>query len=425
MQRTVLAALCLLALGCRSERTLTTDSPTQTADAKVNLSSPGVNQPADDADAKREDSPASGPTPQGPVALKFAAGDSKSKLAPRYSPPGKALKLEAFTAPAELGFDGLQSEVLLGAPLEKQSPVKLLVTRATAEEVYSKLYIDADRNGVFDEPAIVAKMSNSRGMTWSSFDAMIKVTYQGEETVAEDYPVAFWLTAAAPADRPEVLRMSRRGYKVGEATVGSDKVSVVLSDSNNDAVFGEGDWWELRTEDSTSKPDMRRVGEFAWLGESAFKLEIENAFGSSARLVPFDPGITREADALARDPYGADRAAVKAAKPLEFRHDADAALTEATDKKIPCFIKFETTWCGPCKMMTQNVFTAKDVVDAAEGVMCIMVDGDERKDLVARYQVKAYPTGLMILADGHEANRFVGYQRVTQMAAFLKKREKN
>ena len=93
--------------------------------------------------------------------------------------------------------------------------------------------------------------------------------------------------------------MSRRGFKVGEVNVGETKASVVLSDSNNDAVFGQGDWWELRTGDSPSKSDsMRRVGEFAWLGESAFKLEIDNLFGGSVRLVPFDPGITREADAL-------------------------------------------------------------------------------------------------------------------------------
>ncbi len=169
---------------------------------------------------------------------------------------------------------------------------------------------------------------------------------------------------------------------------------------------------------------MRRVGEFAWLGEAAFKLEIDNAFGGSARLVSFDPGITREADELARDPYGADRMAVKADKPLEFRHDADTALAEVIDKQLPCFIKFETTWCGPCKMMTSHVFTAKDVVDAAAGVVCIMVDGDERKDLVERYQVTAYPTGLMIAPDGSVAKRFVGYQNVTQMAAFLNERDK-
>jgi thiol:disulfide interchange protein len=125
-------------------------------------------------------------------------------------------------------------------------------------------------------------------------------------------------------------------------------------------------------------------------------------------------------DGPALDLFAADRTAVKAAKPLEFRHDVDAAIAEAADKKLPCFVKFETTWCGPCKMMSQLVFTAKDVVDAADGVMCVMVDGDERSDLTERYAVKAYPTGVMIAADGSEAARFIGYQNVNEMAAFLK-----
>ena len=68
--------------------------------------------------------------------------------------------------------------------------------------------------------------------------------------------------------------------------------------------------------------------------------------GNSARLVPFDPGVTPEEDAIKRDPYGADRTAARADKPLEFRHDVDAAIAEATEKKLPCFIKFETSWCG-------------------------------------------------------------------------------
>ncbi len=405
--------MCLFSIGCQSETPLTkapqqaTDVGTaETVDTKV---TGATSSPVDSSEA---------------ISLKLTAGDPKSKLAPRYSPPGKAMKLAACAVPAELGVDGLQAEVVLGAPAEKQNPLKLLVTRAVAGEVFSNLYVDMDRNGVFDEPKIAAKVSNSRGMIWSNFDATLRVTHDAEEAVTEDYPVAFWLTVAAAADQPELLRMSRRGYKVSEVTVDSEKVSVVLSDSNNDAVFGEGDWWELRSADSSEKPDMRRVGEFAWLGESAYKLVIENTYGSSARLIPFEPGITREADALARDPYGAHRTAVKAAKPLEFRHDVDDALAEATDKKLPCFVKFETTWCGPCKLMTELVFTARDVVDASEGLVCIKIDGDERKDLVERFQVKAYPTGVMISADGLEAGRFVGYQRVPQMAAFLKERVK-
>jgi thioredoxin-like negative regulator of GroEL len=72
--------------------------------------------------------------------------------------------------------------------------------------------------------------------------------------------------------------------------------------------------------------------------------------------------------------------------------------------------------------MTDLVFTAKDVVDASAGVVCIKVDGDERKDLVERFAVSAYPTGIMLAADGSEAARFVGYQHVAEMAAFLKEK---
>ena len=132
--------------------------------------------------------------------------------------------------------------------------------------------------------------------------------------------------------------------------------------------------------------------------------------------------MTPEEDSIKRDPYGADRAAARAEKPLEFRHDVDAAIAEAAEKKLPCFIKFETTWCGPCKTMTQYVFTAKDVVDASAGIICVKVDGDERKDLVERFAVKGYPTGVMLSAGGEEAGRFLGYQRVVEMTAFLKEK---
>ena len=421
MHKFSLALLCLIGVGCQEQNSR--DS-SQSAASDTEVASPSLRASSgvtNESDVPNLLALESVKNDVAPIEIKLTAGELDSKLAPRYSPPGKGLKLAPFETPTELGVDGLQAEVVLGAPLEKQTPVKLLVTRAAAEAAYTNLYVDVDGNGKFDEPPVAATMSDSRGMVWSNFNTTLKVSYMGKETVTEDYPVVFWLTVAAAADRPEVLRMSRRGYKLGEARVGDNRVSVVLSDSNNDAVFGEGDWWELRTSDLPLKSDnMRRVGEFAWLGESAFKLEVENACGEAARLVPFDPGITREADALARDPYGADRTAVKAAKPLEFRHDVDAAIAEAADKKLPCFIKFETTWCGPCKMMTQMVFTAKDVVDASDGVMCVMVDGDERKDLIERYEVKAYPTGVMIDAAGMEAARFVGYQKVTEVAAFLK-----
>ncbi len=105
--------------------------------------------------------------------------------------------------------------------------------------------------------------------------------------------------------------------------IGDKKVSLVLSDSNNDAVFAEGDWWELRTDNQPSNSsDMRKVGDYVWLGEFAYKLELNDATGNAGRLSAFDPGKTREQDELARNPYAADKKAARAERPLEFRHDA-------------------------------------------------------------------------------------------------------
>ena len=50
------------------------------------------------------------------------------------------------------------------------------------------------------------------------------------------------------------------------------------------------------------------------------------------------------------------------------------------------------------------------------------VDGDERKDLLERYAVKAFPTGIMLAGDTNESGRFVGYQSVAKMTAFLKEK---
>lgn len=354
----------------------------------------------------------------------MTAGAPDSLIAPRYSPPGKGLELKPIEIPASQGFDGLETEVVLGSPIEKQTPIKMLISRAAAGEAYTKLTIDSNGDGKYDEEAIMIKTTESRGNIWSSFSATLKVNYIADKTTTEDYPVTLWIAVASLDEQPKVLRISRRGFKFGELQVGSQKVTVVISDSNNDAIYGEGDWWELRSMDGPAKSsEMRRVGEYAWLGESAYKLEVNDVRGSSVKLAAFDPGITRAEDALARDPYGADKKAIKADKPLEFRHDIDAAIAEAVDKKQRCFIKFETTWCGPCQMMTQNVFTAKDVVDASKDVVCVKINGDQRRDLVERYAVKAYPTGLMIAADGTEAARFVGYQKVTDMTDFLKEKK--
>ncbi len=57
-------------------------------------------------------------------------------------------------------------------------------------------------------------------------------------------------------------------------------------------------------------------------------------------------------------------AVLSASAQTDFRHISfDEALTAAKQENKLIFIDFYTTWCGPCKMMSNKVFPQKNVGD--------------------------------------------------------------
>lgn len=68
------------------------------------------------------------------------------------------------------------------------------------------------------------------------------------------------------------------------------------------------------------------------------------------------------------------------------------AVAEKEKKMI--FIDFYTTWCGPCKMMSSEVFTQDQVGEYFNRTFVnLKVDAEkgEGVELAKKYQVKAYP----------------------------------
>ena len=82
-------------------------------------------------------------------------------------------------------------------------------------------------------------------------------------------------------------------------------------------------------------------------------------------------------------------------------------------------VDFFSTTCGPCKMLA---FVLNDVEKAlGDKVTILKLDFDKNKELVDQYEVKGYPT-LMLLKDGQEVKRMQGLQ---QKPAIIKMIEEN
>ena len=82
-------------------------------------------------------------------------------------------------------------------------------------------------------------------------------------------------------------------------------------------------------------------------------------------------------------------------------------------------VDFFSSTCGPCKMLA---FVLNDVEKAlGDKVTILKLDFDKNKELVDQYEVKGYPT-LILLKDGQEVKRMQGLQ---QKPAIIKMIEEN
>lgn len=98
-------------------------------------------------------------------------------------------------------------------------------------------------------------------------------------------------------------------------------------------------------------------------------------------------------------------------------------LAKAKKTKKMIFLDCYTTWCGPCKVMSAQVFTQKEVGNFYNAhfinakVQLDTTDNDDNyikgwykdgHDLAKKYKVRAFPTYLIFDSDGGLVHRFVG-----------------
>jgi thiol-disulfide isomerase/thioredoxin len=338
----------------------------------------------------------------------------------RWSPYGRQLPLTEFEG-------GMNAQLILGP--EGTPPMGLRLVRSPGAVHFDRLYIDLNRDGEYSDTELhETTVTESNYKYWSSFDAVVEVPAVDPETrdgIMNPYPLGLWFVEDPRVqDEEPVIRFSRHGWMEGTVALDGVEAVMLVTEAVMDGVFGTGDSWALASRDSA--PDIltpsysRSLDEHAWLFDKAYRVTAIDPSGRRLVLVPFDPGMTRAEEMEMNDDLAVDRRAARSGRTVAFLHDFTEAERLARTEGKALFVDFETTWCGPCKIMDEWVYTADDVVDASQAVVAVKVDGDERLDLKERFGVSGFPTVILLSPQGEELRRASGYVNVVDMTEFLK-----
>lgn len=110
---------------------------------------------------------------------------------------------------------------------------------------------------------------------------------------------------------------------------------------------------------------------------------------------------------------------------IEFYHGSfDEALEQAKMENKLVFVDAFTTWCGPCKRLSANVFPKAEVGEYYNNnFICVKLDMDKKEnhDFAKTYMVTAYPTLLYIDGEGKLVHKALGGRDVE---GFIKEGQK-
>ncbi|MDB9741504.1 thioredoxin family protein [Akkermansiaceae bacterium] len=341
--------------------------------------------------------------------LKLTEGSSKSSLRPEFNPRGTKIPLTLTTDTEGLdGYDHIQGRV----PLRTANPQDILLARSEKNGAYDLLFVDSDLDGKITNKELLKKgeISQSRSGSWrSSFGAAFFSQLAEVDNLPKegDFSSALWTSTPKKNATPDFIYFSGKGFTIGHIDIDGAQYDIIVYHINNDGIITESDYWNIKcTIVKERSGRSRKINDFCWANGKAWTISLNDPKGNSIVLKQKDVGMTQLEDEDSRNPWSADTKAVKATKPVSFFKDYKKAKAASVTENKPLIIKFETSWCGPCHMMNRLVFIQQQVVDAASDFIWVKIDGDASKDLVEKYNVKAYPTFIALQPDSTELKRF-------------------
>lgn len=97
-----------------------------------------------------------------------------------------------------------------------------------------------------------------------------------------------------------------------------------------------------------------------------------------------------------------------------------AAVEEARKSGKSVYVHVSAAWCGACQSMKAQAFAAPEVRKLlAEGFVPCLLDADAQPELVARFQVEAYPTGIVVSPELIVRKRITGAKSASDLQKIL------
>ena len=299
-----------------------------------------------------------------------------------------------------------------------------------------RVYLDRNRDGKFDddgEPLVAAPTQNEKTKAWWSSFAKTQLDVPYDKS-REPYLISIWIVREGEFV-PDVARYSVGSWRQGTVDVDGVPAVVAVMDANNDAVFDKHDMWSVL---AASEPDAakrvlsldeaRNMNRLMFLEapdkERALQFQSISADGRTLKFTIVNHAVTKKEDRAPDDLVAPERRRPRTEQPIDWGHGhaaytAALATAKASGKRV--LLDFETTWCGPCKTMDEWIWSDKEVAGAVKtGYVAVKLDGDVEKELVHRYGVRGYPTGVAIDAAGNPVSRpFEGYQASADLLHWL------
>jgi hypothetical protein len=101
--------------------------------------------------------------------------------------------------------------------------------------------------------------------------------------------------------------------------------------------------------------------------------------------------------------------------------DIDRAFAQARTEQRPLLLYWGATWCPPCNQLKATLFSQQEFALLTRSMLLVHVDGDRpgAQKLGARFQVRGYPTMIVLNPQGQELTRLPGEVEPEQVYGLL------